>query len=494
VQFALLLIVAATIRLLLFTGLALGDDVFYTSAAAALSDGQGWPPPPHHWQTRLGITLPTAAALAAFGWHPFVFVWLPFFASLCGVWLCYRIVESVAGTRAAWIAAILQSIFPLEVIFSTHLFPDVIVGNLSALAVWLWVRGLQQDSTRAFLGAGAALAAGYLCRESVILEGPVYLALWIWSRYGIRLRVLWFAVLPVLTVLLETALHAASTGDPFYRWRAIATQQTDPLNMTLFQSATSGGTFWTDPLLMLVTSQEFGVFHLLSLPLAVVALWRRSDLRWVALWLLVGLGWLYYGTTLPWSWVPMHRDPRYAAAFTIPAVLLVAAWLAEWPPVRRAAAIAVLIVVSLGAASLDQRGTLLSPHRAFAASDLAPEATLEPFEYYGSRWVRGLRTIVPFACANDTGRRTVVESMRMLPASAIGPARSRPYYVYSPERRKDLAARMEAEGWQPMTEFVGTIPVGRRLLAAMLSRVPSQRERAARIASPPRLVVLRNPR
>ena len=544
VRLGFLLLVAAAVRLAFFTGFAYGDDVFYISAATALVEGQGWPPLPLHWHTRLGLTVPTALSIAAFGWSPLAFVLLPFLASLAGVWLCFQIVHRVVGERAAWLAGGLQAVFPLEVIYSTHLFPDVVLGNLAALAVWLWVVGLMRDSPRAFMLAGAAFSAGYLCRETIVLELPVLAALWVYYRRVWRPRLLWFALVPMLTLGGELALYAQATGDPFYRWRAVlhrqvpdsvsqgsgqfagaavlaehtgsdtsvapswrlATgRQVDPIEPDrdverqdrsgVSARPRSDGRFdrFTDPLWMLVTSHEFSVFHVLSVPLALLTLWRRPRLRWVALWLLTGLTWLYYGTTVPTAWVPMHPDPRYAASFTIPSVLLIAAYLAEWRTRVQVVAMAVLVSLALTGSSLDRRGSELSAYRALLASAYAREASFEPFDYYAARWASGLRTPVEFACAADVGRDSVVTLADALPGAAVVPTSARRYFVSSARARPGLPARMVSEGWRHVTEITGTEPVGRRWLSSVLRFVPGQGRRFAQVGTGPRLVVLENP-
>ncbi len=496
-RLVILLLAAAVVRLLFFTGLSLGDDVFYMSAAAALAEGQGWPPLGLHWHTRLGITVPTGAAVAAIGWHPFVFIWLPFAASLFSIWFCFHVVRQVAGERAAWIAAILLAAFPLEVIYSTHLFPDLAVGTLSAVAVWLWVTGLKTGRTSALIGSGLAASAAYLCRETVFMEGPVFLALWFFFGRVWRPRLLWVAVVPAITLLAEAALYAYSTGDPLYRLHAIVLQQSPSADVATNAAAVVArrdtAALLTRPLWMLATSHEFSVVHLLSLPLAFVALWRRSEFRWVAIWLLAGLGWLFYGTTIPTAWVPMHPDPRYAASFTVPALVLIGAFLARWPASPRIAATAGLVVLSLVAASLDKRGSELTAHRAFLQSDFARSASLEPFEYFGARWVSGLDEPVAFACAADKGRDSVVRLVAALPGAVVVPASERRYFVYSPERRVRLAPELAAAGWLPVREITGTGPAGREWLARLLRHIPALNRRFAAVGRRPRLVVLENP-
>lgn len=494
VHVAALFAFGVAVRLLFFTGLGLGDDVFYVSASAALSTGDGWPPLPYHWHTRLGMTAPTALALSIFGWHPGVFVWLPFAASLVSPWLTYLILRSVADERTAWWGLVVQITFPLEVIYSTHLFPDLIVGTLTAGSLWAWVIGLRTGSSRAFIGSGLAVGVGYLCRESVVLHAPIYAALWLLLSRRWTWRVLWVAGLPLVCFALECALFWATTGDPMYRWHAIATQQTSAANVALVMTSTSGGSFWTDPLWMLATSQELGVLYLLALPLAAVSWRRHPQLRWAIVWLVVGLVWTLYGTTVPDQWLPLQRDPRYAAALTIPAVAIVAVHLTAWRPALRLGAAVAMIGLNLAGASFDQRGTILSPHRAFISSPYAERAVLEPFEYIGARWTAGLSQPVPFACATDAGRMSVVGGVDVLPGAQRTTRDERPYFVLSPERRPDLLSTLRAAGWRPIAELTGDGPRSRQWMARVLALIPSQRQRATRLARPPGLLVLQHPR
>jgi hypothetical protein len=484
---------AAAVRLLLFTGLTLGDDVFYLSAAAALAEGQGWPPLPLHWHTRLGVTLPTAAGLVLFGWHPLAIIWLPLAAGLAGIGFCYYAVRRMADEWTARVTAIVYAATPLEIIYGTHLFPDVIVGVCAALSVWLWVEGIKTGSRAVLLASGLAAALGYFCRETIFMVVPVYFALWFVAGRIPRTRALWAAAMPAAAILAEATLYFFATGDALYRWRTMADQQASVENLALIAASASGGNFWTDPLLMLITSHELGVLHMLAVPLAILAWWRRGSERWVAVWLLVGLGWLYYGTTVPGAWVPMHRDPRYATPFTLPAALLIAVYVTRLTRPLMWTAVAGLVVIGVLGASLDQRSSELAVHRTFASSSFAGTAALEPFEYYGARWASGMRSKVDFACASDTGRESVVRLARTLPDAAVVAAGERRYFVYSPKRRPDLEAEMSRAGWHPVSEIAGPSPRFRRAIADLLRQIPTQEDRAARLALPPLLVILERP-
>src|SRR5207237_584937 len=104
-----LMLLALASRLAFFTGLSLGDDVFYALQATSHAFNHMWPPEPYHWQTRLGVTGPTALALLAFGKHPLTFVLWPLLASTLTVLVCYVIARQFVGERVALLAAAFQA-------------------------------------------------------------------------------------------------------------------------------------------------------------------------------------------------------------------------------------------------------------------------------------------------------------------------------------------------------------------------------------------------
>jgi hypothetical protein len=490
---ALIWIGALALRIAFFTGLALGDDVFYATQSAALTHEGSWPPAPLHWHTRLGIVLPTTLSLEILGLRPLAFVLWPLLASSLAVLVCFRVADDVADRRTAWLAAAFQAAFPLEIIYSTHLFPDVVVALFSVLSIWYWCRALRDDQPRDYLWAGAFFAAAYLCRETVLLEGPIYLALWAWAGRIRRPKLLWVFLIPILVLLLESALYAATAGTALYRWKAVMTQLQDPVTLGMIAASSTGGSFWTDPLFMLLFRQEFGLYHLvalLSLPL-VLRNWPNG--RMLAVWLCVGYLWLYYGTTSPTSWVTLQRDPRYVASLTVPSVILVArcAWLLV--PWLRWCGVALLIISGLFAASLDLGNTILFPHHEFLRSPQARVAVLEPFEYFGARWALGLENPPPFKCAADQGRSSVTSLLDSFEGTEFRTLAETRVFVVSPDRRSDLVARLTGQGWTVTETIPGRVAPGRAFIGRLLSYVPSQQDRAQRILHPRGLVIMTSP-
>jgi 4-amino-4-deoxy-L-arabinose transferase-like glycosyltransferase len=488
-----IILVSLIVRLLYFTGMSLGDDVFYTTQALSLAHTGRWPPEPYHWNTRLGVILPAALSIKTLGVHHIAFVLWPLLASTLSVLVCYFVAGELVGPKVARLAVVFQAVFPLELIYSTHLFPDVLVALFSTLSLWCWILGLRSGEARNFLLSGAFFAAGYLCRETVVMECPVYLALWLLERRPRHSRILWALVGPLLVVSIECGVYATTAGSPFYRWNAILAQQRNPENLLLIQSPVSGGNFWTDPIFMIVANQEFGLYHLASSMVALVALWRWRSVRPFAVWLLVGFFWTYYGTTVPMRWVTLQRDPRYIAPLTVPSVVLLAYWLSHAPRTIRWTCVPILIGSGLFAAGLDQGPSTLFPHGVFLKTKYISESVLEPFEYVGARWVGGPANLAVFGCARDQGRGSVVRLLEGLQGTIVDSSRNARYFVFSPQRRPDLLDKMREEGWTVVEAIPGRATPTRAFVAELLKMFPSQRERAEQIKHPPGLLIMKNP-
>jgi hypothetical protein len=202
---------------------------------------------------------------------------------------------------------------------------------------------------------------------------------------------------------------------------------------------------------------------------------------------------VFYGTTVPTAWVPLASDPRYASSLTIPALLILAAHIVTWRRSLQLWAVGFLIGSSLLSAALDQRASELSAHKAFLRTEFVGDAALEPLEYFGARWVAGLRTRVAFGCAADQGRGSVADLVAALPAARVVPADEARYFVFSPRRRRNFEPALEREGWRRVAEVLGEAPAVRRWGLSVLSVIPGQEGRFRFASQAPRLVVMERP-
>jgi 4-amino-4-deoxy-L-arabinose transferase-like glycosyltransferase len=487
-----ILALGLAIRLWFATGLALGDDVFYMLQSTAHLQGR-WPPEPQHWYTRLGVTLPTTGLLKLFGLHTCTFLLLPLGVGLGGMLAAYRIARDFVNRDVALRAMLFLACFPLEIIYSTHLFPDLLAGLFSTLSLWFWIRGLRDDTVRDYLLCGACFAVAYLCRETVFMLGPTYLVLWAMAGRVYRPKLAGVFLLPLLTIAGEAVLYRLTAGSALYRWHAMAAQQQDAGNLELVNKSSFGGGFWSDPLVMLFTSQNFGLYLVAAVPLAVYGIWKHPPLRRLGVWLLVSFLWLFYGTTVPWAWVPLQRDSRYGAVLVVPAVILLSHALQRFSRPWRWGLTLFLAGQGLLAASLDLGPSLRYPHQELLKSPYVNRAVLEPFEYFAARWELGFSAYPPFRCVSDQGRQPTIRLLSDLNQTEFSSLSDAEYFIFSPERRPDLGRLMRELNWRCVAEVPGRPTAPRAALARLFRHIPILQSRAERISSPPKLVVFRNP-
>ncbi|MEM7407471.1 MAG: glycosyltransferase family 39 protein [Pseudomonadota bacterium] len=486
-----ILVLAVVLRLLFFTGLGAGDDVIYVTQTLAHAVGGAWPPHADHWSTRLGVTGPTTLFIWLFGPNPWGFLAFPFLISLVKVVFCYGVALAVLrGRFAALAVGIFAAVFPMDVIYASHLFPDTLNGFFSSVALVYWIRLLRTEQIRDGVVVGMFLGLAYLCHETVILQAPIYIGLWLFASRRIRPAFFMILIVPTTFVVAEAVLYWATTGEPLYRFSSMLAQQENPKNLAVIFSSTSGGGIWTDPLLMLISSHEYGLLMIAAMICAIAELVRGGQLRGYALWLLIGYVWSYYGTTVPHDWVPLARDPRYTLFMTLPAALLLAQYLALMTSHLRTAALVLLAVTSAGAAALERGSGALEPYRKFAQSEFAERGTMLPYDYVIAHYVAGFERSVEFGYGPELGcgsRHAQLSAVANLKARPLAQAK---HVAISGTRNRALLADLRSAGWSVVAEFPGEPSAARALVGQILKRVPSQAERAERLLSPPGLVVL----
>lgn len=491
---AAVLLIAAAVRLLFFTGLALGDDMVYAPQSMVFALLKGWPPPPYHWFTRIGLTIPTAGAISAFGTSPFVFVLVPFAASLAAVWLSFLVALEVRDLKFAVTVGILHAFYPLEVIFATHLFPDLPVGVLCAGSTIAWWRAVRSGRVHLAVLSGAILGAAFMVRETAVLCGPVFLTLLLYYRPARWAKLAVSCLLPFLAVIgAEALLYAMTAGDPLYRWHAILSVNTAPHEM-IFPPAGQHhtGGFWTNPAVMSVSSEDFGPYVVLAAAGVLVGA-RDERLRALSLWFVVGFLWNYYGTTTPWTWRPLAPEPRYSASLTTPIVILTASLLHRLSDRSRMIATAALVASGIICAGLDQGATIRAPHKVLAGLNYGGNLALEPVEFYADWWERGLGKPEPFFYTSDAGRDALVDLLTTLAPDRVTVLGSKPYFALSPGRRPQFFQQLLDAGWTIDRVIPGRPTRSRAFVGRWLRFLPTQRTRADRILNPPGLTVLLRP-
>ncbi len=214
---ALLVILGATVLLPLafYLGPRYGDHFWYVRVAADIVQGD-YRPSGNRYGLRFGMIFPLAALQLVTGSWPVSAAIFTLAASVAHVLGVYALGARLGGRPVGLWAAALVAILPLETINGSTPFPDLLTAALGTWAFVLAHRESRASSPRPglLLAAGALLAWGYLVKQTVVFH---LLALGVWALATRRWRWAWIPVPVAAAILLEWAVLAATTGDPFIR-------------------------------------------------------------------------------------------------------------------------------------------------------------------------------------------------------------------------------------------------------------------------------------
>ena len=369
-RWALVCIVVAgvAVRAVFFSGYHGFDDATYIQRALDLA-AHGWSLPGDHVSARSGLVVPTAVLVRLLGVGPLTIHAVPFVASVLSLLLAFEMGRRFFDDRVGLLAALLLAVFPLEVIYASHLYPTTGMTFATGLALLAFLEGDRRGEARLSFAGGLVLGLSTMLHEL----GAVCLVFY--PLYVMLVRAPRREHLAALAGFLvgagaEPAAYAWLAGDPLYRVRIAGAAGT--VSGTAVDVADEGwnAAWMLHPWLRLCTEQELGLFPALALP---VVGWRlvhprSAEQHALVVWVVAVFLWISYGTTSPFVYAPLDRLPRYLAPLVVPVVVLLASELCAWRrPVARGLVVVALLASSLLAVTLDDGRAAQAPARALAA-------------------------------------------------------------------------------------------------------------------------------
>ena len=230
-----ILAASVVVDLVFFTGFIASDDVLYVTAARKLAEtGTLWPDLAAH-----------EVRLLVIGWCAFAGLWVRhdvqavaasfvFFHQALTV-LTFVLARQVQGLGAALLAAILTASFPMLVVYSTTILPDIpmaacFVGAFLALRAAASAPPGARRARFALAVCGGCVGLAYLAKESGLIPVPffAFLALLCGGeaaepgrrRRGAATRCAWFLVGVAVVLGIEALALRALTGAWSFRLRA----------------------------------------------------------------------------------------------------------------------------------------------------------------------------------------------------------------------------------------------------------------------------------
>ncbi len=354
---ALLVVLAAALRLWCFVGYGRGDDPLYVMIPKRLLDeGRGFFTPgtfAFGVNYRLGLYVPIAASFALLGVNDFSYVLYPLLAALGSIVLVCLIGTALFDAEVGLLAAVLVAVSPFDTVFASTMVIDIVTSFLTALAFYGVVTGARSSGWRgatAYAAAAAALWVAYWVKEPATLLLPGFLAIvTLQVARGVSPRgPLVFCGSLGLLAALCVGFDWVLTGAPLNRF-----------HVQMQQSGVATGaireTLLAYPRWLFRGTADEGlpcgyVFHLLLPALVYVGVRERRRAAVVLLWLLP--------LAVLIEFMPMQLDPlvlspryvRYLNALLAPAALVVAIALgAVW---RRSRPLAGGLLIGIAATSI----------------------------------------------------------------------------------------------------------------------------------------------
>jgi 4-amino-4-deoxy-L-arabinose transferase-like glycosyltransferase len=215
---AVLLLAAAALRIVFYTGLFGSDEVTYTERAAAWLLGDHGIPG-YVGANRLGITWPVAGLMAVLGRSEFTANLWSLLCSVAEVGLVWAAALRLGGRAAAALAGTLLALTPLHIHMAGRMMADSPVSLFVTLAAAALLIGRVQG-LGAPLVSGLAVGLVYWIKAPVAICGAVPLALLVLQRRPATHYLVWLGGI-VLVVGAHFATMAHFAGDPMFMLKSM---------------------------------------------------------------------------------------------------------------------------------------------------------------------------------------------------------------------------------------------------------------------------------
>jgi 4-amino-4-deoxy-L-arabinose transferase-like glycosyltransferase len=324
---AAILLVALGYRCFGLTGDMFFDPTIYAQSAFNLLQGTFTLKTDSWYAHRLPVFVPLVPLYALFGVGTATSRLWPLFVSLVQVALVIWLGRKLFDRTTAILAGVLVALTPLDAVQGSVLQPDTVMAAFLTAAAGFWIASLEQDSRHPrvypFL-SGLCFALAVVTRENAAVLLVFYLSSILWERPRARV-VLDAALGGALVIAPLLAVYAVTTGDPFFRFSAVAAAYDAPVMQ-------EGGRFGFYPsLLRHVRHAVTGLGPALFALGILGGLLRPNRSRiLLLLWALPILLHLQFGSMSITHYVPILKRERFLTPLTAPLALLTASVLLEW--------------------------------------------------------------------------------------------------------------------------------------------------------------------
>ena len=316
-----ILLFAACVRGLLFTGTWSADSLAYVYHAYLIEQGKFTLTAYVH-TLRFALLLPVSCCYWLFGANELSTALYPFLCSLSNIVLIYHFGRFLFADRTAGlVSALLLAVFPLDVFYASQLMPETPLSFLMAGCVYLFLKGERiPDRKRAkwyYLASGILTGIAYLTKIFAVFLIFFFLAYILYQK-RVSTAYLWMAGGFCGILLPEMVFYYLQTGDPIYQLKLILSTPgsgVEPNPGRMYRSD-----LFLYPYYWFISLPHFGFFYYFIIPAFLYALWRRWAKSYIPI-LWAGSLFLYLQFGREGKYF-IHKEARFLSIITVPCLLV----------------------------------------------------------------------------------------------------------------------------------------------------------------------------
>jgi len=342
VWLVLILIFALLLRLYFFVGIGFNDDSYYLEFAETIYKNQKFVPPLYEeWGVRIAVFYPVILSWKLLGISEMSTSIYFLLLSLGSVIVTYLLGKELFNEKIGLLSAFLLSIFPLDIIYSTQVGPDIPFQLLSAVSVLCFIKGENDKKTLYSFLSGLFIGLSYIAKSEVLLLVPIlafYLLLkLIQSKKGLRyfktkdiLRYVFLLVGFLLIFSIQLVHFYTLSGEWFYGEKVRDYSFTHDMNSNSDLTWYIRAMFNLGQFFEWVHSKPYFGFTYYFVVLSSIYLLYKKDKNSVFLifWFLFIFFFFEYGLQFYCTKIVEYcnyvRHPRFLSAFSIPSMILLA--------------------------------------------------------------------------------------------------------------------------------------------------------------------------
>ena len=323
---------AAVLRIIFFSGIGASDDLGYTRYAYDISKNS-YSFPASHQGTRLGLLYIVGFLYNLFGVNEFSSNAFVFLTSIAGILLIFYFGKIFFSEKVGLLAAFLLSFFPLDAVFATKLLSDFPSAFFLSLGIFFFLLGEKHKSRFKvninFILSGISIGAAYLIRETALLALLFFGAYALfYKKMRLNYFLIFFGFIAMFTI--EAAIFHAHTGDFLYRIKALGSNYEKVAESNNFFGRNSFPFSLAYYPYLLFTTINFGLFYpFILIAVLYCLLFKKKETYPFIIWLVALLSYLSFGTVSFSHYTPFSGTPRYLSVITFPAMLILAYFLLE---------------------------------------------------------------------------------------------------------------------------------------------------------------------